>query len=655
MTEELNITELIENNPITKLSNTYNNKFLIKIKEKFSNYEQQLFISSFYCYLHYDKNKDFIIDLDNIWKWLEFSSKQKCLSLLEKFFVINTDYILSVNLQDKQENTDINVAEKTKENDEPKKWGGQNIKKYYLTISCFKCLCLKAQTKKASDIHNYYIHLEDILHETLEEETTDLKNQLKIKDNLLFQSEEEKLLLRKEKEKGIEKAIISQFPVNTECIYLGKIENTNDEKETLIKFGQTNNLGTRICEHRKTFNNFILIHAFKVQNKVEIENLIKNDKEIKKQIRSIYINGKISVELIAYNEEFTIEKLINRIKTIIQSKTYSIENFNTLLQRNEELENHNAKCKDYIKKLQQDIDDLNSKFEKSQVEVIYLKEKLEEKNKEIEQIYLHNNINITINKNSTLIKNNNKNQNTNQNPIINYNLLLPESDNNTFRFNQFIDECCILSSEEKELSTNIEGRFRIWNQQKPTKEIFHALKQYMDNRFKQDRVKGAHRGYLGISLKPMEYKKIKLNSDAENFIFQECTFSDSGKILNSVLLYEYQNWKKTVGKEIHGEEMNELKEYLNECPYAIKSVVWTEYGSNEGYYGLSPKKNETQNYKKVVNGKSVYKRKTETNELLGKWASIATAAEMENISTSKMSRYVKNGTIIDSDYYYATE
>lgn len=50
--EKLNIVELIESNPITKLSKDYNVKLLSKIKEKFSDFEQQLFLSSFYCYLN---------------------------------------------------------------------------------------------------------------------------------------------------------------------------------------------------------------------------------------------------------------------------------------------------------------------------------------------------------------------------------------------------------------------------------------------------------------------------------------------------------------------------------------------------------------------------------------------------------------------------
>ena len=69
----LNIVELIESNPISKLSNAYNGKLLTKIKDVFTDFEQQLFVSSFYCYLNYNKTTDFVVDLDNVWKWLGFS------------------------------------------------------------------------------------------------------------------------------------------------------------------------------------------------------------------------------------------------------------------------------------------------------------------------------------------------------------------------------------------------------------------------------------------------------------------------------------------------------------------------------------------------------------------------------------------------------
>ena len=45
----LDIVNLIEANPITKLSSDYNVKLLVKIKENFTDMEQQLILSSFYC------------------------------------------------------------------------------------------------------------------------------------------------------------------------------------------------------------------------------------------------------------------------------------------------------------------------------------------------------------------------------------------------------------------------------------------------------------------------------------------------------------------------------------------------------------------------------------------------------------------------------
>jgi len=98
----VNIVNLIENNPISKFNTTkYQSKLIEKLQSKFSNYEQQLFLSSFYCYLKYDKINDFVIDLDDIWKWLGFSKKYHAKYLLEKHFIIDKDYkCLLLNVQE---------------------------------------------------------------------------------------------------------------------------------------------------------------------------------------------------------------------------------------------------------------------------------------------------------------------------------------------------------------------------------------------------------------------------------------------------------------------------------------------------------------------------------------------------------------------------
>ena len=151
--EQLDIVKLIEENPITKLSNDYNLKLLTKIKANFSDFEQQLFLSSFYCYLNCDQVKDFVIDLDNVWKWLGFRQKVNAKMLLEKQFIIDKDYIKSLLLQQKRDE---------------KSHGGQNKEIFMLNIQTFKKFCLKAGTKKADEIHEYYMKLEKFLQETID-------------------------------------------------------------------------------------------------------------------------------------------------------------------------------------------------------------------------------------------------------------------------------------------------------------------------------------------------------------------------------------------------------------------------------------------------------------------------------------------------------
>ena len=58
----LDIVNLIEKNSITRLSKDYENKLVTKIQTNFTNTQQQLFLTNFFCFLNNDQNKDFIVD-----------------------------------------------------------------------------------------------------------------------------------------------------------------------------------------------------------------------------------------------------------------------------------------------------------------------------------------------------------------------------------------------------------------------------------------------------------------------------------------------------------------------------------------------------------------------------------------------------------------
>lgn len=326
MDAPLNIVDLIENNTVLNLSPDYNNRFVNKVKETFTEMQQQLFVSSFYCYLNYHQTNDFVIDLDNIWKWLGFHAKQNAKILLEKCFIINKDYTL--------------LIPQHKQSCDTK--GGHNKQTFLLNIRTFKLFCIKAGTAKANEIHEYFIKLEDIMNEIVKEECAELKEKI---ENQKISNKLEKELLR-------EKTLIEQFPVNTQCVYYGLVDNTNENNEQLIKYGNSNNLQQRVEQHKKIYTNFRLVNAFKVENKLHIENAIKNCDDIIPYKRVIEIKNVNYTELLSINN-LSFEKIDKIIKNIITTIEYTPENYIKLLSENKELKNEVDILKNENKKLKQ--------------------------------------------------------------------------------------------------------------------------------------------------------------------------------------------------------------------------------------------------------------------------------------------------------------
>ena len=630
---QLNIIELIENNPITKLSKTYNNKLLNKIQTNFTGKEQQLFISSFYCYLNYDKNIDFVIDLDNIWKWLGFKQKINAKMLLEKYFKQDIDY---KNLA--TEDAIATLNEKIIKKDE--KWGGQNKQTILLNIKCFKSLCLKAQTNKAAEIHEYYMKMEEVLYETLEEETSELKLQLEQKDNTIKS-------VKKDKQRAVEQATITQFPLNTECIYIGTIDNTNDKNEKLIKFGHTNNLGIRILDHRKKYTNFTLIEAFRVQNKVEIENLIKSYPKIKRQIRTIEVAGLAKTEIIAYDDtNFTISRLSKHIKDIIHSKTYSIDNFNSLLKQNEDLLNELRELKEYIAKQNHELNRIG-------VENHELKELTAKQQKSIELLTQEDNQAIDYNQEADKQVYKQDNQEAKDSPNNDI------EDAAIKRFDEFITTCCIVRKDVEVDSSDILAQFRIWNKVKPKRETNERLNIYLKKRFmaarlqNQDKAQSVH-GFIGVMLNPIVYKRHDMDDVTETFIFESCKFAPNSRIATHRLHEEFVRYKTKMGLDIKQTELFNIKTYMDGCPYTQKGTLYIqdENFTHEGYYGIALK-TDAPNIRKTgcSTGKKVVKLDTTTSAVLNTWDTIVKAALHEKISASKMSRNIKNNVVHEGCCY----
>ena len=174
--ERLDIIQLIENNPVEKLSNYYQTRLLDKIKEAFDDSDQKIFVASFYCYLQYDSKTDFVIDIDDVWKWLGFSRKDHFKRVIEKHFIKDIDYKIML----------PNSGERKNE-------GGHNKEKILMNIETFKSSCLLANTERSKTVRKYYYKLERLLHELLEDQANELKKEIE-EQKQLSQKQEQKLI-----------------------------------------------------------------------------------------------------------------------------------------------------------------------------------------------------------------------------------------------------------------------------------------------------------------------------------------------------------------------------------------------------------------------------------------------------------------------------
>jgi hypothetical protein len=64
----MDIIEMIENTPIRRLSSTYQNTFVERLNERFTENDQKMFLTSFYGYLNYNSRTDYVIDFDTVWE-----------------------------------------------------------------------------------------------------------------------------------------------------------------------------------------------------------------------------------------------------------------------------------------------------------------------------------------------------------------------------------------------------------------------------------------------------------------------------------------------------------------------------------------------------------------------------------------------------------
>jgi predicted GIY-YIG superfamily endonuclease len=384
--ESIDIIALIEGNSIGFNGLTEDNgvstiteKLVSKIQANFTSYEQKLFVASFYCYLtNRDKNA-FVVNFDDVWTWCGFTRKHDAKKLLEKHFIENVDYATekaaTVNAvaafeeekneklasasaeasfeEEKNEKAALPIGRAAFEREKNLGGAGKNKEKILLTIKTFKKFCLKAGTKKSDEIHEYYIKLEEIIHESMQEGNKEIHEKLKTSEKLLqdISTKLEDVISQKEK------TLIDNFS-GKPVVYIGLAE------PGIIKFGFSNDISVRVPQHKREIGpQFTLEYVIETIYNREVEQLIKN--QFARIEKEFVVKGKKKkqTELIQLSSKITLENFYNSVLVI-----------------------KNSVNNDFVVKLINELTETRLKYENSLLTIQSLETKLKEKEENSKKI-----------------------------------------------------------------------------------------------------------------------------------------------------------------------------------------------------------------------------------------------------------------------------
>ena len=165
----------------TDIKINYDDPLIIKIQENLNIDQQDIFIKSFYSYLNCDQTKDYIVNLEHVFKIIGFTHKKNAKRTLENNFVKDEDYKLTLL---------------------PSEHGQFATEIIMLNIDTFKNLCMLAKTKRGKEIRKYYVKMEEIMMEYTKEQlqAKELEYQQQLREKEQKELEYQQQLEAKEQE-----------------------------------------------------------------------------------------------------------------------------------------------------------------------------------------------------------------------------------------------------------------------------------------------------------------------------------------------------------------------------------------------------------------------------------------------------------------------
>jgi hypothetical protein len=285
----------------TEISN--DDRLFDLMKQEMNEEEQHLFIESFKSYLKYgNDDKSFVINLDDVWKWMGFSQKTHAKRLFVKYFTENINYNILLSRSGEQDNS--------------KKHGGNNKETIMMTVNTFKKFCMKASTQRADQICDYYLKMENIMHKYTQEKLIQINN-LFIESETNTEKERHKVLLKS----NSKRPLVYTLKLMCSC-------DDSDRNAFFLKIGFTDDIQSRVNKIKEFFKcDIIALDLFPCsQNKAFERFLFNNEKIMNMKYEKIINNANKSTEVLlvkSINEYNTIKRIIE--KNIYQYHSKSLD------------------------------------------------------------------------------------------------------------------------------------------------------------------------------------------------------------------------------------------------------------------------------------------------------------------------------------------
>jgi len=298
--KSINFTELVKNSNTTQ-SLKLQTKMIDILNKEFTESEQQWYVANLYMYINYHPINDYLINLEHVFKMIGFANKANAKRTLNNNFTENEDYKITVISRDDGKFTTEDIM---------------------INTNTFKNLCMLAKTDKGKEIRKYYVKLENMNNQLIQEEIQEIKdNQDKLIKKLEYDTKQ--LLIDKDADHkeniriNRHNILIEKFN-HKKCVYIAELDNSAN----LIKIGSTHNIAERIKDLCMKFGKCMFLQVYESDNFREIESSILHNELVIKYRYKEPINHYHSKEVVKLTYEFNYKQLLEIVEKNVNNVSY---------------------------------------------------------------------------------------------------------------------------------------------------------------------------------------------------------------------------------------------------------------------------------------------------------------------------------------------